>query len=155
MTPFLFKTALTLHILGFVVLAGIMLADFVIFRQFWKLVNQDWQKAKWLRKMVSSFPILIAVGGILVISSGIVLLTIMRVDTQIWFRTKMILVILFILNMFFIGPRQGKKLDKYIASGQLLSLNNEIIGIKKQLNFFYISQLLIMLTIFVLSSFRF
>jgi uncharacterized membrane protein len=155
MTPFLFKTALTLHILGFVILAGIMLADFVAFRQFWKLVNEDWQKAKWLRKIVSSFSPLIAIGGVLVISSGITLLILIPVDTQLWFRLKMILIILFILNMFFIGPRQGKKLDKHIASGQLLSLNDEISSIKKQLNFFYISQLLIMLTIFILSSFRF
>lgn len=155
MTPFIFKTALAFHIIGFVMAAGIMLADFVTFRQFWKLVNQDWQKAQWLRKIVASFSPLIAIGGLLVISSGIVLLTVMRVDAQIWFRLKMILVVLFILNMVFIGPRQAKKLDQHIASGQVLQLNDEIKGIKKRLNFFYISQLLIILTIFILSSFRF
>ncbi|MBB2151375.1 hypothetical protein [Pedobacter gandavensis] len=155
MTPFLFKIALTMHITGFVILAGIMLADFVTFRQFWKLVNEDWQKAQWLRKIVSSFSPLIGIGGLLVISSGIALLTMMPVDSQLWFRLKMILVILFILNMFFIGPRQAKKLDQHIASRQVLQLNDEIKGIKKRLNFFYISQLLIMLSIFILSSFRF
>jgi|GEM_PF-1013590 len=155
MAPFLFKTALTFHILGFVMLAGIMLADFVTFRQFWKLVNKDWQKAQWLRKMVSSFSPLIGIGSLLVISSGIALLIVMRVDVQLWFRLKMILLVLFTLNMFFIGPRQAKKLDKHIASGQLLKINNEISRIKKRLNFFYISQLLILLTIFMLSSFRF
>lgn len=155
MTPFLFKTALAFHIIGFVMLAGIMLADFVTFRQFWKLVNEDWQKAQWLRKIVASFPPLIAIGGLIVVISGIVLLTSMRVDSQIWFKLKMILLILFILNMFFVGPRQAKKLDQHIASGSILQLNDEIKGIKKRLNFFYISQLLIILSIFVLSSFRF
>ncbi len=151
----LFKTALTMHIVGFVMLTGIMLADFAAFGKSWKLVENDWQKAKWLREIMLSFPPLLAAGGILVLVAGVTLLVFEQVETQLWFQVKMVLVLLIILNVIFIGPKQGKKLDRLIASNQGIAIGSEIGRIKKRLNFFHISQLLMLLTIFVLCAFRF
>lgn len=155
LVPLLFKTALTLHIVGFVMMAGVLLADYVAFRSFWVLVLEDWQKALWLRKITGSFPPLLRIGGLLILAGGITMISLVHVQGQLWFMIKMVLVVLIILNIVFVGARQGKRLDKLVASGTPIMLNADLLDIKKRLRFFHVSQLLMILVIFILSAFKF
>ena len=91
----------------------------------------------------------------LTIISGIVMVIIMHgaFISQIWFRIKMILVLLIILNASFFARTQNKKLDKLLTAAN--NATNQLNAIKSKMNLYYAIQFIFLMTIFVLSVFRF
>lgn len=151
-----YKTALALHYIGFVTMAGTLLANYMAYRQFWKVFSQDPQKALILQQATKKFPLMIGIGGILILCGGISMMTILHatIGTQLWFRVKMILVVLLIINGTVMGGRSFGKLQRTLNGEKPLS-EISVEGIRKRINFFLISQLSILLLIFILSAFRF
>jgi uncharacterized membrane protein len=154
----LLKIALVLHISGIVLMAGTVMADFVLFRQFWKHFQYDKAKAATIFATTAKFPRMIGLGILLLIASGVTMVAIYRgaVDSQTWFRVKMAIVVLIIINGVLITRFAGARMRKLVTSGEdNPGTQLKIRMAKKQISAFHVVQLLLLLIVFILSAFRF
>ena len=150
----LFNIFLILHIAGVVIIAGTTLTAFVISKQLWVFVETNRQKAQIFNSNGALFGKMTGIGGMLTILSGIAMVVTMHSAfvSQIWFQIKMILVLLIILNASFFARAQNKKLGKLLAAGNTTYQFNTI---KSKMILYYAIQFIFLMTIFVLSVFRF
>jgi hypothetical protein len=150
----LFNIFLILHIAGVAIIAGTTLTAFVISKQLWVFVETDRQKAQIFNSNGALFGKMTGIGGMLTILSGIAMVVTMHgaFVSQIWFQIKMILVLLIILNASFFARAQNKKLGKLLAAG---NTTYQFSTIKSKMNLYYAIQCIFLMTIFVLSVFRF
>ena len=156
MTYLLF-TLLALHLISLVVMAGTTLIDFVTLRSFWKLFSGAQRgKAIGILEATASFSRLTGIGAAVLIVTGLLMMVVTHgvFGEQLWFRIKFALVIMLIANALFIGRRQGQHLRKNVLSDELLS-SAPLTIIRRNLNRFYLSQLLIFVLIIFLSIFKF
>jgi len=157
-TPIFYHIALAGHIIGLTMMAGTTLTDYVVFKQFQKQYAIDKAKAITMREAASKFPLLFGIGFIVLIISGVAMMAMTNgvFGEQIWFRIKFGLILVILLNGLAFGRRQNVKLKKLLsdeASGKIVEAS--ISNIKNNLSLFYIFQLLLFTTIFVLSIFKF
>lgn len=154
----LLKTALLLHIVGIVIMAGTTFADYFTFRQFLRYLRQDAQKAIAVNVATAKFTRLMGLGLALLILSGVMMVNVYGREfaEQTWFRIKMGMVLLILLNGILIARPSMSKLRKLLPAA---SDNNEASGriqvLKKRINVFHITQLLLFIIVFTLSVFRF
>jgi hypothetical protein len=158
LTSFFYHVALVMHIIGLTVLAATTVVDYIIFKQFWKVYNDNRQNALIIRSTMTTYPRLFAIGIILLIASGVTMMGITHgaFGEQIWFRIKFGLVILIILNGLTIGRRQGMKLSN-VLSGKYEGANADaiLLKVRSTLSVFHLTQMLLFLIVFVLSVFKF
>jgi hypothetical protein len=154
----LYQIALTTHIIGLTTMAGATLVDFVIIKEFWKQYTHSKSKAIPIHEARSKFPLLFAIGIILLILSGVTMMGITRgaFGGQIWFKIKFTLVILIIINAFVVRRRQSSKLTK-LLSEETSSENYtmDILQVRNGFNWFHLSQIAFFTIIFTLSIFKF
>ena len=156
MTYLLF-TLLALHLISLILMAGTTLIDFVTLRSFWKLFNgAQKEKAMGILEATASFSRLAGIGAAVLIVTGLLMMVVTRgvFGEQLWFRIKFALVIILIANTLFIGRRQEQRLRKNMLPGEQQS-SVPLAIIRKNLNRFYLSQLLIFVVIIFLSIFKF
>lgn len=147
---------LVLHITGFTLMAGTIAADFAITRSLGKYLLNDRLKAMGMLDSAAIFPRLIGIGGLLLLLSGIGMVIVFKgvIARMLWFRIKMILVVLVALNGSLVMRKQGNRMklllgdSKAVTNGQLLSLN-------RTRSIYYVIELLLFLLIFILSVFQF
>ncbi|MEP6684560.1 MAG: hypothetical protein ABJA35_14920, partial [Parafilimonas sp.] len=98
---------------------------------------------------------LTGIGGVLTILSGFLMVAALHgaFVSQLWFQVKMVLVLIIILNASFFARTQNKKLEKLLSSNDHAIHNFN--SIKSKLNVYYVIQFIFLITIFVLSVFRF
>jgi len=151
----LLAICLVLHITGIVLLGGTTLMNYIISRQFWNCVETDRNKAIVINSTTLTFAKITGIGGVLTISTGIAMVAILHgvVDTQLWFRVKMILVLLIILNASLFATPQNTKLKKILSAPN--PINSEFSSIKSKMYLYYALQLTMLFGIFVLSVFKF
>jgi hypothetical protein len=156
-TVTLLHVGLIFHIIGITMMAGTTFADFITFRQFWKQLPRDKQKAILINIATAKFPVFIGIGAVLLILSGITMMAVLHgvLDTQTWFRIKMALVLLIILNAVIIGRPQNIKLKKMLLSDIVNGTSIEFNIIKKRIRLFHVLQFTMFVLIFILSVFRF
>ena len=148
----LFNTSLWLHIIGISLMAGVTVADFVLTRKFWALYAHNPQEGILVRKITNRLPVLIIAGTLLILLSGVGMMIATHgvFDSFLWFRIKMGMVLLVILNAIIFGRRQQTRLNKL-----LLQETPSLSGIRKNLNTFHITQLVLFAIIYLLSTFKF
>lgn len=153
----LFNTSLWLHITGITLLAGTTVVDFVLTRKFWTFYARDRQEGILVRKMSDKLPLLIIAGTVLILLSGVGMMAATRgvFDTMLWFRIKMVLVLLVILNGVVMGRRLNAKLGRLLAATAPQANQQSLSQVKKNLNLFHLVQLTLLFTIFFLSAFKF
>jgi hypothetical protein len=154
----IYHLALVGHILGLTIMAGTTLVDYILFKQLWKQYAVSKPNGLILRSSMAKYRALFGIGIILLIISGITMMGITNgiFGEQLWFRIKFGLVLLIIINGLAIGGRQGKKLNKLLseeATGK--NIDTPLAKVKGNINIFQLAQMLIFLTIFVLSVFKF
>lgn len=155
---FLLKTGLFLHIIGLVMIAGATLISYISYRYFWKQYGQDKQKAFTVMSAMSRFSSLAGIGLGLMILSGVLMMYATHgvFHSQLWFRVKMFIVLLIVLNSIALARLQGRKLGKLLqaqrSGGEELQ---KLQAVRGRINVFHISQLCLLLLIFFLSAFRF
>jgi hypothetical protein len=134
-------------------MAGSVLADFSIYRRLNKYLIADKQKAVTILEGPAKLPVFIGVGAVLLILTGIGMVSIFResVTSMLWFRVKMILVLLVVLNGIVLARPGAVKLK---ATLQQNGDNRRIEGLGRNLRNIYILQLILFLSIFILSVFR-
>jgi hypothetical protein len=154
MSPSIFlNLCLVLHITGFTMMAGSVLADFSIYRRLNKYLIADKQKALTILEGPAKLPVFIGVGAVLLILTGIGMVSIFResVTSMLWFRVKMILVLLVVLVGIVLARPGAIRLRATLLQNED---NRRIEGLGRNLRNIYILQLILFLSIFILSVFR-
>ena len=151
----LLQICLVLHIAGIVLLGGTTLINYVISRQFWNCIGTDRNRAVVINSTTLGFERITGIGGMLTILTGIGMVLILHgaVDSQLWFRIKMVLVLLIILNALLFARPQNIKLKKILSRGN--DAGKDLSSVRSKMNLYYAFQLMMLLAIFVLSVFRF
>lgn len=147
---------LVLHITGFTMMAGTILADFAINRRVNRFLLTDKQRAVGIMDIAAGFPRLIGIGAALLIVTGFAMVSIFReaVTDMLWFRIKMAVVVLILVNGAVIMRRMSNRIKRLLEAGG--DNNNALIlSLKQRLGVFHGIELLLFLIIFILSVFRF
>jgi len=156
------KIGLIVHITGITMMVGGMVANFVAFQQLWKFLQQEREKALLIVKAVSRFPRLQVIGGGLILAGGITMMVAFQgaFMHQTWFKIKMGLLVVIILNAVFIARPAGRKL-RVILSGNAggdaaggAVAQEKVLEVKRGMTLFYLLQFLLFLGIFTLSVFQ-
>lgn len=154
----LYQISLVTHIAGLAMMAGTTLASYLLMRQFWKQHEIDKPGSAAGLGSVAKISVLLGIGILLLIVSGVTMAIVVKgaYGQQTWFRIKMMLVIIAIINGTIIGRRLAMKLGKTLGEEKAgVSVADRLMKLKGNLNWFYISQLTIFLVIFTLSVFKF
>lgn len=153
----IYPLALVTHITGLTIMAGTTLVDYLLFKQFWKQFVKEKAKGLAISEAISVLPVLFGIGIVLLIISGVTMMAMTNgvFGEQLWFRIKFGLVILIILNGLLVGRKQGSKLRKILSEDTSGENDVRLLKIKRNLNSFHISQMLMFITIFILSVFKF
>lgn len=149
--------SLLMHITGLAMMSGIVLAGFLANRRFWKIYASDRIRAVAILDLTARFPVAMGIGMLLLLVSGISMLAQVHgtYGEQLWFRIKMGMFVLLIVNSIF-GRRLGQKMKPVLlatTSGDNIGTSLE--PLKGRLNLFYIIQLLLLLTIFTCGVLKF
>lgn len=155
-SPTFLQLDLILHITGFTIMAGTILADFAISRRLDKYILSDRPKAITILETTAGLGRLIGIGAGLLILTGISMVIIYKgtIAQMLWFKIKMVLVLLVILNGTLVLQRGGKSLRTLLLSEDPRS-NDRISTLKARLTIFHSLELLFFLLIFTLSVLRF
>ena len=149
---------LSLHMVGIATMAGTTLVDFFCYSRFWKLYPSGKEKAATLLPVLSAFRFLFAGGFLLLLISGVGMVALSHglFAEQRWFRIKMGIIVLILINGAVYGRRVATKLrntiDADIAGVDVTAART---ALKARLRVVHMLQLLLFLAIFVLSVYKF
>ncbi len=133
---------LAIHISALVVMAGTTIIDYVTFKTFWERVGLEGSEARGLLPIMSRYGSIVRASGAFLLISGIAMLAL--VDGawwhQLWFKVKMALVILLILNGAVIGNKNGVAFRE-LAREYSPNFIDESAEVSASLNRFYLIQL--------------
>ena len=175
---------LVLHVIGLVMMAGGVLADFSLRTRFNKYLLTDRVRALTLLEGSAALLPLIGGGALLLILSGTAMVIQLKsaVTQMVWFRVKMPLVILLVLNGAVPARRLGTQLFRLLSAGTGAGGSSggfagaggssgrsagtggdtsrdgdtsRIVAVRSRLRLVYVVQLILFLSIFVLSIFKF
>ncbi len=151
----LLNTGLVLHICGICLMVGMTIASFAIYRRLFILLVEDKNNSSPLIATAKLFSGLQMFGGLLIIAGGVMMIIAFPglIAGQLWFKVKLSLLLLLILNIILIFRPAGIMLRKFLDTADPEQV--VLAKARRLLNLFFIVQFLIFLGIFVLSVFRF
>jgi hypothetical protein len=154
--PTLLQLFLLLHLAGFALLAGTVLTNYLVSLQCWKYVETNKPKELAINSSILILERIIVIGGIITVLSGISMVLILHgaVLSQLWFRIKMLVLILIILNNAIVARRQSSKLNS-LLTGQHNIHTSDPAAIRLNLSRYYVTQFVLVFTIMILSVFKF
>ena len=152
----LLQIFLILHLTGLTLMAGTTAADYITFKSFSGRMKAEQEAPIHLLELMTKLSVLLGIGGALLIISGTGLMfcTAGVYAHMIWFKIKMMLLLMLILNGFLVKARQESTLKKNIT-GNTLSLSGQVKGAIQRLKIFYLVQMGIFLVIIILAVFKF
>src|SRR5258708_9719754 len=125
---------LVLHITGFTMMAGTIVADCAINRRMKRFLLSDKQRAVSILDVSAGFPRLIGIGAALLIVTGFAMVVIFKnaVADMRWFRIKMVVVVLILVNGAVILRRGSNRMKRLLEANDernnaiILSLNHRL-----------------------------
>jgi hypothetical protein len=151
-TFMIIRFLLAIHISGLVVMAGTTVIDYVTFRTFLESSDQGKKESRSLLPLMSKYGAMVRAGGAILLVSGLAMWALSDgVWQQLWFKIKIALVILLILNGALIGNKNGVAFRKMITENAS-DFTEQSFEVRKVLNRFYISQLFLFSLIILASS---
>lgn len=131
-----------LHIIGIVMMAGTTMIDYLTFKTFWKLADHGNERSLGLIPLMARYGALIRTGAITLMLTGIALFILQKTDWlhQFWFKVKLGLFFLLLLNGLFVGNTQGHKFRETVTA-HASDFAGHSLQIRKTLNLFYPVQL--------------
>jgi uncharacterized membrane protein len=154
----LLHAGLVLHIIGISTLAGVTLASYITSRQFRMHYGMDKKKGFAILQATSKFSIVTGIGLLLLVVSGMLMFSATGglMGKQIWFRVKMIFVLLIIAESRFLKRMMEKRLRIWVDED--IIHNNRTTQIEDLVSRIGNGRLLLLFAfviIFILSVFRF
>ncbi|MBS1688865.1 MAG: hypothetical protein JSS96_09090 [Bacteroidetes bacterium] len=154
----LFNLGLVCHITGIAMMVGGVLANFVAMAQLWKFLPAEKSKAQVIAKAIARFPIVQGLGGFLIISGGIMMMIFFHglPMHQAWFKVKLILLLLLILNAI-VTAWPANVLLKQLLNGEnnIPNEQSKVIKVKQRITLYHVLQLMFFVLIFIVSVTRF
>jgi len=152
-----YNIALVTHIVGITLMAGATFIDFIIFKQFWKAYPSDKPKSIVIEDMLHRLQRFMGIGMLVILVSGVVMMIYLHQvwGQQIWFRVKMGVLVLVIINGLGIRRSMGSKLKRLLTEESLSDFDGKRSGLKSNITLVHAFQLLFFLIMFTLSVFKF
>jgi len=152
-----YNIALVTHIVGITLMAGATFIDFIIFKQFWKAYPSDKPKSIVIEDMLHRLQRFMGIGMLVILVSGVVMMVYLHQvwGQQIWFRGKMGVLVLVIINGLGIRRSMGSKLKRLLTEESLSDFDGKRSGLKSNITLVHAFQLLFFLIMFTLSVFKF
>lgn len=143
-----FRILLALHLCALVLMAGTTVIDYVSFKIFCSMTNAGTSNASGMLPLMGRYGVLVRTGAVALILTGVIMLAVnSSLWDELWFKVKLALALLLVLNGIFIGNNLGMKFRR-MATGNILSEEGRTVC--AYLNWFYLVQLsLFALVIFV------
>lgn len=151
----LMQGLLIMHLSGLTLLAGTTVADYVTFRTFSNQFKTLGEPSDSLLNLMSRLAIVLAIGGGLLLVSGVGLMAVTHgvFMHQLWFKIKLALILVLVINGFLVGNGQVTKLKKGLK--QSTTHTDQLVkGAIVRLNIFYLLQLAVFLFIITLAVFK-
>ncbi|PSL19518.1 hypothetical protein [Dyadobacter jiangsuensis] len=154
MNPTVYNAALVIHIVGITVMAGTTFLDFFTFRVFRAafLANDGRQLA--MAGYLHSLQRFLGIGMLVILASGVAMMVELHQvwGVQLWFRVKMAVLLLIIINGLGFRRAIGKSLSQALSDG---SLTTHWRATNRNFMLVQLIQMLFFLIIYVLSIFKF
>ena len=150
--------SLVFHIIGLTIVGGSTLVAFVLQNQFWRQYEQDASKAIGVMVANAKVPRITMIGLLLLILSGMSMMIITQgaFGAQLWFKVKMIILLIIIINAVILSRKLGVTLKRLISEDTHgKEIKSELTSAKWKIRIFFLLQLSLIVTIFVLSVFKF
>jgi hypothetical protein len=154
----LLQAGLLLHMIGLATIAGVTLASYVTSKQFRVQYALDKQRGAAIMQATTKLPRIAGLGLLVQIISGMTMLAATRgaYAGQLWFRIKMIVVLMVIAGFIFLNSRLQKRLRKWVTEDLQQEGKAEQIGnLAGKISYTQLSLLCFFILIFFLSVFRF
>ncbi|WP_436486341.1 hypothetical protein [Chitinophaga sp. ARDCPP14] len=150
------RILLALHITGLVTMAGTTIVDYITFNTFWKFADEGDNRSLGLLPLMARYGALVRTGAAMLVITGITMLILVKGAWwgQLWFKIKMALVILLVLNGMLIGNKQGTKF-RQIVSDNTSGFMQQTADVRITLHRFYLIQLGIFFIIILISAVKF
>ena len=158
MNPTVYNSALVVHIVGITLMAGTTFIDFIVFRQFRKIFPDDKPKGLALADIFYRLQRFMGIGMLVILISGVMMMVYLHQvwGQQVWFRIKMAMLLLIIINGLAIRRRLGNKLKNNLAGDQTGNdFKTKLAGLESNITSVQAIQLVFFLVIFILSVFKF
>ena len=155
-TQIFLRILLTLHITGIAIMAGTSFIDYFTFKLFWKFADHGDNRSLGLLPLMSRYGEFVRIGGVIIIVTGLAMLLLVKGVwwEQSWFKIKMVLVAMVVLNGAFFGNKLGTKFREVVANNGA-NFIQQTADLRTQLNRFYILQLTLFFVIVLVSVFKF
>lgn len=150
------RILLAFHLAGLAMMAGTTIIDFFTFEMFCRLMSDNINKASGLLPLMSAYGSFVRTGAIILILTGASMFILLDGIwwQQLWFKIKMGLVVLLILNGMLVGNKNGVRLRSMAYKG-LPDLVRQTADVRDNLNRFYITQLVLFSLIVLLSAIKY
>ncbi|HEY4111078.1 hypothetical protein [Puia sp.] len=147
---------LVLHITGFTMMAGIILAELAVNQRVNRYLLTDKARAAGILDSAAGFPRLIGIGAALLIVTGIAMLSVFKesVAGMLWFKIKMVIVLLILINGVVVLRRNSNRLQALLEKADPRE-DATLLLVKRRLGVALGIELLLFLIVFFLSIFRF
>lgn len=151
MSMTVYYLALVIHIIGITVMAGTTFIDFITFQAFRKAIKTDLTKGMVLENYLYRLQRFLGIGMLLILLSGVTMMAKLHEiwGAQNWFRIKMGILLLIIINGLGLRRRLGNKLRKVVA------VNESWQGLATNFTVVQVVQMVLFVVIYVLSVYKF
>ena len=156
-TDTIYPLLLILHLSGMAIAAGITFANFIAYKQFWKLYSINKAQGVLSFRGINKFNLFGMLSLFLTILSGMGMLWMVDwVFVQLlWFEIKLTLVVLLFVNGFTMGRINNEKLANLISiKDDPNPLPDDVDTLKRNLQIFQGTQLILFLLIIILVVFK-
>jgi hypothetical protein len=155
----IYNAALVTHVVGITIMAGATFVDFAVFGQFRKIFPKDRVRGQMVEDMMRRLQRFMGIGMLVIILSGVTMMAYLHQvwGQQIWFRVKMGVLLLIIINGLGLRRMLGARLRKLVAAdtSAIDSGDGQLRGVIGRLTVVQIVQMVFFIVIFVLSIFKF
>ncbi len=158
MSPTIYNAALVTHIVGITIMAGTTFIDFITFRAFCNAYNLNKAKGLILEDYLHKLQKFLGIGMLIILISGVVMMIKLHEvwGAQLWFRIKMGILLIIIMNGLGLRRVVGARLKKFMAGDLSAGTTIEkFTSIKRNFTIVQIIQMLLFTIIYVLSVFKF
>lgn len=154
----LFSIGLFIHIIGITCISGGSIGGLILESHIWKQVRESPNNVHILGPLMSKYPIIIQAGTLLMFISGLIMLGALgwEVVSQWWFIVKMAIVVALVLNGTLVAKPNSARLRMLVPSlikGENVAV--QIGKVKRNMTLFHISELTMLLLVYLLAIFRF
>lgn len=157
-TQIILNIFLTLHIIAISMVVGVTIVNYIAFKQFWRLFDKNRQQGLTSLKGISTFQMVGLTGMALLLLSGIAMLWLFQWSfiSLLWFKIKLLIVLLVFANGLTKGRKLHVKLQTFFADeNNLNELKRNTDKLKQSAVSFQLSQLILFISIIILSVFKF